>query len=46
LLTLKQLQRLLNNYENNNSIKIKDKLVLVYPFFLIFFKYGDTTVRV
>ena len=29
---------LLNNYENNHSIIIKDKLFIVYPFFLIFYE--------
>jgi hypothetical protein len=36
LLKLKRLLTLLNSYENNHSIKIKDKLILVYPFFCLF----------
>jgi plasmid maintenance system killer protein len=36
LLSLKLHQRLLNNYEDNHSIKIKDKLLLVCPFFFDF----------
>jgi hypothetical protein len=36
LLKLKLQQTLLNNYEDNHSIILKDKLFIVYPFFFTF----------
>jgi hypothetical protein len=42
---LKLQLKLLNNYENNHSIILKDKLFIVYPFFLIYCK-GKSTLKV